>query len=106
MNTFSKWIATGLLTLPLVATAAPHADSMNATNSMQDHMNKRLDRMKSDLELTDEQVQEIRGVFDQHREKMQSLHESMQEDMREILNPEQQKKFAEMHKERDEKMKR
>ena len=91
-----KWLTAAFLTLPLIANAGPGADR----KSMEEYMDKRMDRMQSHLELSDAQVEEVRGAFKQHHQKMVSLHESMQEQMKDILNPEQQQKFEAMHEER------
>lgn len=94
-----KWIAAALLTLPLIATAAPDGKSMD------EHLDKRLEHMQKRLELNDEQVSELRGVFQEHKEELKTLHESMKADVEEVLTPEQLEKFEHMHEEHKDKRK-
>lgn len=77
-----------------------------------DRMKKRVEQLKSELQLTDEQTKKIEDLFaaqgkamkelresgDFNRDKMKDLMKERETKMKEILTPEQQVKFLELNK--------
>ena len=62
-----------------------------------------LERMAEQLQLTDEQKTQMKGLFDEQRAQREAMHEQTRAKMAEILTPEQLQKMDEQreaHKER------
>lgn len=87
-------IAAPLVGAPLLASAQPDHDRF------QEHA---LERMQSNLNLSEQQKTEIDKIFSEHREKMQTLRSQTHERVNSVLNEEQRAKMATMHEQRKEK---
>ena len=71
------------------------------------HQNNRLEHMTEKLQLTEAQQTQLKVILDKNaaqrkamREAMRSMREAANNDVREILNPEQQQKFDKMREQR------
>jgi Spy/CpxP family protein refolding chaperone len=76
---------------------------------------RNLDQMATDLNLTDEQKQAIKKIFDESRKRddfrqvmgqcpgMKEMREKHNSEIRALLNPDQQKRFSEILAEREKK---
>jgi Spy/CpxP family protein refolding chaperone len=74
--------------------------------------NRGMDKMKQDLNLTDEQTQKIKTIFEESRKEfsnvvkekcpsLKEMREKTDERIKSVLNPEQQQKFDELKKQRE-----
>ena len=85
------------------------------------HMDKRMDRLVTELQLTDEQKQPVtdivteqwkkgreimRAAFEQAKPDMEALHDETRQQLADILNEEQLQKFDELSDKRQERMKK
>lgn len=86
-------------------TTAASAAAMAAPEHMGKYHDKHMQRMSSELQLTEEQQQELRAVHKEQFGKMKALHEEKQEKVNAILTDEQRGKWQEMREQRREKMK-
>jgi Spy/CpxP family protein refolding chaperone len=79
--------------------------------------NRSVEHLKKVLNLSDDQAQQVGKIFDEDRQKMrdltkqlapqyQAIHEETRARIRQILNPDQQKKFDEFVKAIDDRRKR
>jgi Spy/CpxP family protein refolding chaperone len=64
---------------------------------------ERLQEMKNELNLTDDQATKIKALQESHMAKRKAEREAMQKEMDAILTPEQQEKARKMREERKEK---
>ena len=93
-----KTIATLMILAGLLAWSVTQAE-MDSQNHLQ--------RMKSELNLTDQQEQEVRKIFEETRPQLEALrqqrreiHEKMKERLKGVLTAEQMQKFEQIHEER------
>ena len=91
-----------LFALTTAASAAVFAVSEDASK----HHEKHMQRMFSELQLTEDQQQQLRTVHEQHFGKMKALHEEKQEKVNAILTDEQRAKWQELREQRRENMKK
>jgi Spy/CpxP family protein refolding chaperone len=66
-------------------------------------MQERLEEMKKELNLSDDQAAQIKTLQQSHMEKRKAERDAMQKEMDAILTPEQQEKAKKMREERKEK---
>ena len=83
------------------ATLAYTGDDMQQKHETR--MQERLEEMKKELNLTDEQAAQMKTLQKSHMEKRKAEREAMQKEMDAILTPEQQEKAKKMREERKEK---
>lgn len=91
----------GLLALSTAASASVLA----APADMSKYHDKHMQRMTSELQLTEEQQQQLRAVHQEQFDKMKALHQEKQEKVDAILTDEQRSKWQELREQRHEKMK-
>lgn len=92
----------GLLALSTAASASVLA----APEDMSKYHDRHMQRMTSELQLTEEQQQQLRTVHQEQFDKMKALHQEKQEKVEAILTDEQRSKWQELREERREKMKK
>ena len=84
--------------------------------SSEDRMNKKLEKMKAHLDLTDEQVSQVRSIMleqkevvqevrERNREERKRLGQEMDNRLSQVLSEEQFQKFKEAKEKRKQKMK-
>jgi protein CpxP len=97
----TKTLIPALFTAMIIgSTPLVHAED----ESVQKHgeqMQQRMDKMKKELNLTDDQVKKMQVLHDKRKEE----REAMKKEMDEILTPEQQEKAKKMRDERKAKRK-
>ena len=64
---------------------------------LEQHHGGHLTTMTKELDLTAEQQNKVRGIFEEQSTKFKAIHEETKQRLQAILTPEQQKKFADMH---------
>ncbi len=67
------------------------------------HLDKKIEKMKEKLTLTDEQASQVRAIFEAKHAKMQALMDEATAEVKAVLTPEQAVKYDEMKKEWKEK---
>ena len=92
----------GLFTLATAASAAVLAAPGDKGQMYDRHMQ----RMASELQLTDQQQEQLREVHREQFEKMKALHEEREKKVESILTEEQRGKWQELREQRREGMKR
>lgn len=92
----------GLLALSTAASASVLA----APGDMGKYHERHMQRMASELQLTDQQQQQLGAVHQEHFDKMKALHQEKQDKVGAILTDEQRSKWQEMREQRREKMKK
>ena len=65
-----------------------------------DHVEKKLDRLSKDLDISKDQRSQLEGIMKSHQEKMKKLREEYKSQLKSVLNDEQQKKFEKMKEKR------
>jgi protein CpxP len=107
----------GLGTFAMAQHTQPSGNRMNHGNmkqNMEMHQEKQLDKMKSDLNLNDDQVMKIKAMQKERMKDMQNRmsankaakmedHKDAREEMKKILTPEQYSKWETHMKEKMEK---
>src|SRR5579885_2020085 len=99
MNRKNKIIAVGLVTAGLVGatwlsseyTTARADEGQKVT--WQERQERRIDHLKTALNLTPDQETKIRSVFEKQRKKMESLREETRKKLLAVLTPDQKQKF-------------
>jgi Spy/CpxP family protein refolding chaperone len=79
-----------------LASALMVAGANSAFAMSEDHAHKKAEKLKTELNLTDDQVKKIEGIYTESRKQRESLHESTKTQVRNVLTADQQKKFDEM----------
>lgn len=79
------------------ATMTDEDKAAKRAERMEKHIERRLTRMKEALELSDEQVAQLKTLMTQRRTQMQASREQAKADITAVLTPEQAAKFSEMH---------
>lgn len=92
----------------------PNAQSQKGPGDMRERVEKRMEHLTKELNLTKEQQEKIRPIIEkemkdirdvrqntsltqeQKMEKVKEIHQGTQAEVNKILTPEQQKKYAEM----------
>lgn len=104
-----KTLSLGLAALWLAAAAATYSESplfahgKNKAEWKQSHADRaehRLERLKKELGLSDEQVSKIRALFSDQKAKMSAIREETHKKMAAVLTSEQKTKFEDLKKER------
>ncbi|MBS2033646.1 hypothetical protein JST97_01590 [bacterium] len=90
MNKLSSLLVGGLLLVGL---------AVGASADWGHHRGSPLDRLKSSLNLTDDQVARLKPTFDSIRQKHETQRQAFEARMNQILTPDQQQKLAEARKE-------
>lgn len=90
MNKFSSLLVGGALLVGLALVAPAERGH---------HRGSPLDRLKSSLNLTDDQVARLQPTFDSIRQKHQADRQAFEAKMKTILTPEQQQKMADARRE-------
>jgi len=91
-----------LFTLTTAASAAAFA----APDDMGKYHDRHMQRMSSELQLTEEQQQQLRAIHQEQFGKMKALHEEKQEKVNAILTEEQRGKWQELREQRRADMKK
>lgn len=92
----------GLFTL----TTALATSTLAATEAPGKHHQRHMERMASELQLTEQQQEQLRGIHQQQREQMRTLREQRQEQVNAVLTEEQRSKLQEMREQRREEMRK
>ena len=71
----------------------------------QKHMDKHMERMTKDLNLTPDQQTSVRKAMETKMEKMDTAWKDYDRDVRAVLNPDQVKKYDEMKEDMGDRMK-
>ncbi|SDS62406.1 hypothetical protein SAMN05216421_1865 [Halopseudomonas xinjiangensis] len=82
------------------------APSMANTGMDKEHGERHMQRLTEKLDLTSEQQEQVRNIYQEQMQKHKEIKEQGKQRMSEVLNDEQEKKLEEMHKERQERMKK
>jgi periplasmic protein CpxP/Spy len=100
----------------------PNAQSPKGPGDMRERVEKRMEHLTKELNLTKEQQEKIRPIIEkemkdirdvrqdtsltqeQKMEKIKVIHQATQAELNKILTPEQQKKYAEMQEKAREEM--
>lgn len=87
------------LALPLTVAAFPggHDGDFNG------HKGDRVERLAKKLDLSAEQKEQLKQVFEEQQAKREALRQETEQRMRTVLSPEQMAKFEEIKKQRHEK---
>lgn len=96
------FLIAGLFTLATAASTAVLAEPADKERFHDRHMQ----RMASELQLTEQQQEQLREVHKEQFEKMKALHEERREKVEAILTDEQRDKWQELHEKRREDMKK
>jgi Spy/CpxP family protein refolding chaperone len=86
--------AAALLTSPVLAFA--HESGKKGPD-------RKIERLKEKLGLTDDQTAKVRAIFDDTHTKMQALMEQTRTQIKAVLTPEQQAKYDQMKKDWEQK---
>jgi Spy/CpxP family protein refolding chaperone len=105
MKKMTQWaVLAGGAVLALAATRAATLADENPAKG--DRMQHRIERMKEQLNLTDDQARQIEQIFREahqqgqaDREAMRERHKKVHDQIQSVLTPEQREKFAQMKKE-------
>src|SRR5690554_5423418 len=93
----------GLFTL----TTALATSTLAATEAPGKHHQRHMERMASELQLTEQQQEQLRGIHQQQqREQMRTLREQRQEQVNAVLTEEQRSKLQELREQRREEMRK
>ena len=65
-----------------------------------DRMEKRIERMTEQLNLTTEQQAQIKTMFEEHKDERKAMRERMHKDINAVLNEEQQSRFKAFREQR------
>jgi Spy/CpxP family protein refolding chaperone len=98
-----KIITTSLATAALIATTwgvyaeykPPRTDDGKRVE-WQQHEDRKIEHLKSELNLTPDQEAKIRATFQSMREKIQAIREETHKNIASLLTPEQRAKFEQM----------
>lgn len=96
------FLIAGLFTLATAVSAAALAEPADKAGYHDRHMQ----RMASELQLSEQQQEQLREVHKEQFEKMKALHEERQEKIEGILTDEQRAKWQELREQRREDMKK
>ena len=94
-----------LITAVLVLATAASASVLAAPADMGKYHDRHLQRMTSELQLSEEQQQQLRTVHQEHLDKMKTLHQDKQDQVKAILSDEQHGKWQTLREQRRDKMK-
>ena len=86
-----------LLIGPVALAADPSADSVAKYYNVDD----RLDKMKSDLNLNDQQVKEIKPILENYKDKIHSARQEKEDKIDKVLTSEQKSKMDNFKKDAD-----
>ncbi|MCK9608963.1 MAG: hypothetical protein M0R33_21210 [Methylomonas sp.] len=87
------------LALPLTVAAFPGGHD----GDFKGHKGDRVERLAKKLDLSTEQKEQLKQVFDEQQAKREALRQETDQRMQTVLNPEQMAKFEELKKQRHEK---
>lgn len=90
----------------LALSTAASASALAAPGDTGRYHDRHMQRMTSELQLSDEQQQQVRAVHQQQFDKMKALHEESQQQIDAILTDEQRSKWQELREQRREEMKK
>lgn len=85
-------------------TTAASGAVLAASEDMNKHHNVHIQRISSELQLTEDQQQQLRTVHKEQFDKMQALRKEKHEKINAILTDEQREKWQEIREQRREKM--
>lgn len=87
------------LALPLTAAAFPGGHD----GGFKGHKGDRIEHLAKKLDLSNEQKDQLKQVFEEQQAKREALHQETEQRMQTVLTPEQMAKFEEIKKQRHEK---
>jgi Spy/CpxP family protein refolding chaperone len=82
--------------ISMTLAAALMVSGVNAFAMSQHDAHEKAEKLKKELNLTDDQVKKIESIYTESHKEREKLHESTKEQVKGVLTPEQQKKFDEM----------
>ena len=95
-----------LISSAFALAAVMSAPSMAGEHMDKEHGEKHMQRMTERLDLTPEQQEQVKSIYQEQMQKHKQIKEEGKKRMSEVLNDEQEQKLEQMHQERKEKMKK
>src|SRR5690606_19384597 len=92
----------GLFTL----TTALATSTLAATEAPGKHHQRHMERMASELQLTEQQQEQLRDIHQQQREQMRTLREQRQEQVNAVLTEEQRNTPQQLREQRPDELRR
>lgn len=94
-----------LLAATLLANATAFAEPPRGPSDGENMMDRRLEQMTENLDLTEKQQDKIRDIMEDHRAAMKKQHERSEKRMRKVLTDEQIGQMEAMREKRRERFK-
>jgi len=88
--------------ISMTLAAALMVSGVNAFAMTHHDAHEKAEKLKKELNLTDDQMKKIESIYSESHKQREKLHESTKTQIKGVLTPEQQKKYDEMkstHKE-------